>query len=238
MAQREVFMGLLDIFKKGKKEEIVQKGRMQEIKLQDEMKHYMTRNGETVFEFQEAQPKPGQFYDTTQVIPGRKIGTIDNREVYEVLVTWFNENDMVYLEGRKYTRAIAGIDWNLLQTDPDYAQVVMKELLKKTRVEAYLDAAMKTEDELAEERQDENDFEKYPHGRYVGEVNIGKSGQYRKSFDSEIGNLMHYSADMVADRNEYRAKAEERRKEKIEARKAEIARLQAEIDSYEMDKQI
>ncbi|MDE5830812.1 MAG: hypothetical protein K2H53_04000, partial [Clostridia bacterium] len=202
----------------------------------DTVKFFKTPEGMEALEYYNANPRPGQFYDTTRIVINNKARIIENTEIYDLWVSHFNETDVVFLDdsGKEsgsrtdYKHIIASIDPELIKTDPDYIQCLVKGLLERNRVEDFISKAMKDEEEL-EKTGASSDM---PHGMYVGCVTkVGES--YKKGFDPRVGRAMHEAPEMKAERAKYKERQKEIMKENVQRRQAEINRLQAEIDEYQ-----
>ena len=167
-----------------------------------------------------------QFYDTTRLIINKKPLIMSDKEVYNCLVSWygsddcqiFNENlgKFESLRATEYRNILAQIDLNLLQNDPDYCKMVMQNLLNRERVEKYLDMGL---EEMPER----------PCGKYIGGV-MEFGNQYKKFFSEAVGKASHNSETMINKRKRHRERIEYAKKMAIDRKKAEIAKLQSEID--------
>lgn len=217
-------MGLLDKFRKNKEQENIQP---QQYDLPFEVELKMIANDLIQIDFFDKQADFKQFYDTTRLVASYNPTSLgNNRDVLNCKVSWYGHNDAQILDGGKesgrraqYRGVLAQIDLNLLQTDANYCQAVMKGLLNQNRVEQYLDRGLEENPDM-------------PCGKYIGGI-IEKDGKYRKSFDPNIGRQSHYSDLMVNRRKEYRENQEMRRQQQIEDRRKQIEKLQSEIDSME-----
>lgn len=230
-------MGILNnIFGNKKQKESVTK---QEVKRQDYCRKTETEQGRRVFEYYDANAKFGQFYDTTRVIIDKEPIIAENTELYDCMVSWFNRDDVVMFDrdgnevGSRtaYKHVVAGIDPNLMESNPEYLSAVIKKLLEKERVERYESYSLKSEAEILKERE-AGDDRIVACGKYVGSV-INSNGKWRNVFIGDIGRMFHSSPEMQEERRTHKERMEEIRKEKIEQKKAEIARLQAEVGEYE-----
>lgn len=152
-------MGLLDrILGKDKNKEDTIQEKQREVK--DTVKFFRGPQGLEGIEYYNANPKPGQFYDTTRVVINNQCKIVEGTEIYDLWVSHFNETDVVFLDddGREsgsktdYTHVIASIDPELIKTDPDYIECLVKGLLERNRVEDYISKAMKDEEELGATR--------------------------------------------------------------------------------------
>lgn len=229
-------MGFFDFFK-GKKK--VEQPKPTYQRPQDDFNIVPSRDGTLTCSYTEANPKPGQDYDTTIVVISKLIDQINNRILYRCKVAWHGDTIFTDEHGNPefdYTDVIASIDPNLMQSDPQYARLAMLGLFNKNIVNSYIENAMKTASELAEERQNPNDFAFYPHGRYIGNIEINEKGELKKNFDPQIGKVFHFDPEMVEERNAYKQKLAKRAE--ISANKAElykqIAKLEQESKQLEI----
>ena len=111
------------------------------------------------------------------------------------------------------------LDLELLENDINYCNMVMKKLLDKERVEKYLENGLE-------------ETPKQPCGKYVGGVKKTENG-YTKFFSTTVGQASHNSELMVNRRKEHREMLERKKQKDIENKRAQIAKLQREIDNME-----
>ena len=123
------------------------------------------------------------------------------------------------LRAQEYRGVLAEIDLELLQTDPNYCNMVMKELLDKQRVERYLESGLQETPE-------------HPCGKYIGGIRQTEKG-YGKFFSTIVGKASHNSELMVNRKQEHREMIEKQRQKAIADKKAQIEKLQSELDSME-----
>lgn len=190
-----------------------------------EMKFNRTREGRFQVDFYDKKAKSDQFYDTTRLVVDSKPLFIENQAVQNCAVSWYSQDDVVFLDSqyenesinaRNYKGVLAQIDLTLLQTDPNYCSVVMRQLLNRNRVNKYL------EDGLQETPSK-------PCGKYIGGVRKTENG-YDKFFYLPIGKASHNSDLMKKRREEYRKGKEKRKQEEIDRKRDEMHKLQNEID--------
>ena len=177
-------------------------------------------------EFYDTKANFKKFYDITRLLINKKPLIMSGKEVYNCLVSWygsedcqmFNENSGKFESPRatEYRNILTQIDLNLLQNDPDYCKIVMQNLLNMERVEKYLDMGLEETPE-------------HPCGKYIGGV-MKFGNQYKKFFSETIGKASHNSETMINKRKRHRERIEYAKKMAIERKKAEIAKLQTEID--------
>ena len=192
-------------------------------------------------DFIEANPNFAQFYDTTRLIVQNRCMDFPDKNIYDCLVSWYGQQDAIMLdsesgeliEGRRnnYTHVLAQIDLNLLQTDPDYLKKVMLALLNESRVNRYMNAGMKTPEEIAKAQADGNKSIDLC-GRYIGGI-AGKERNYQKFFDVAVGKKAHNLPDIVRARQELRQYREMSTKREIESKQAEINKLRARLNELE-----
>lgn len=220
-------MGFLDIFKK--KENNVQKPN---IRLQMEQKPFdiklrATNDGRLQVDFYDRESEFKNFYDTTRLIVSGIPLNIGGKDVYNCMVSWYGESDcqmmidkatkeMSSLRAIDYREVLAEIDLDLLQTDTKYCEKLMKGLLNKSRVESYLENGLQ-------------EMPQRPCGQYIGGLRQTEDG-YKKIFDAYIGRKSHNSSQMVEKRRERRKQIEDIKRRQIDDKKAQIRKLQAELD--------
>jgi hypothetical protein len=226
-----IFMGFFDRFKKCDKqnESNVANNRQQVTQLPFDIEYKPTLNGNLQVEFYDNDRDFKKFYDTTRLIIGRQPLNIEGHQVYNCAVSWYGQNDCQILDkktglfdslrAQEYRGVLAEIDLELLQTDPNYCNMVMKELLDKQRVERYLESGLQETPEQ-------------PCGKYIGGVRQTERG-YGKFFSTVVGRASHNSDLMINRRKEHREMIELQRQNAIENKKAQIKKLQSELDSME-----
>lgn len=185
--------------------------------------------GNLQVEFYDKNPDFKKFYDTTRLIIGRQPLDIEGHQVYNCAVSWYGHSDCQMfdektgkfdsLRAQEYRGILAEIDLGLLQSDPNYCNMVMKGLLNKQRVERYLENGLQETPEQ-------------PCGKYIGGVKQTEKG-YGKFFSTVVGRASHNSALMVNRRQEYRSRIDAQRQEAIANKRAQIEQLQSELDSME-----
>lgn len=224
-------MGFFDKFKKDNKQNIeaVANNRPTVDQLPFDIKYSSTSNGNLQVEFYDKEADFKKFYDTTRLIIGRQPLDIEGHQVYNCAVSWYGHDDCKILnketgkldsmKAQAYRGVLAEIDLELLQNDLDYCNMVMNKLLDKQRVERYLETGLQEEPEQ-------------PCGKYIGGVEQTEKG-YGKFFSTIVGQISHNSKLMVDRRQERRAMIEAKRQKDIADKKAQIERLQSEIDSIE-----
>ena len=100
--------------------------------------------------------------------------------------------------------------------NPQYIAVLMRGLLKQSRVEEYLSKGL----------QDETDR---PCGKYVGGIQMTSEG-YRKIFNQKLGQLAHNTYEMRMQRAIHKRNEEQRKAAEIAKKRRQIDELQGQID--------
>lgn len=224
-------MGFFDIFKKKEKNNNIHQSDNRQIKNTFDASFSATNDGRLKVDFYDREAEFKQFYDITRLIVDGTPLNIDGQEVYNCMVSWYGENDcqtpdkenggFSSMRSRDYRGVLAQIDLNLLQSDPNYCTAVMKGLLNKSRVEKYLENGMQECPEM-------------PCGKYIGGIRQTQTG-YNKFFDVGIGKASHNSRLMVDRRQKRREHLKAAKQKEIESRKAQIAKLQSEIDEMSLE---
>lgn len=224
-------MGFLDRFKKTGKQDTrnVTNNREAAEQLPFDVSYSRIANGNLQVEFHDRNADFKKFYDSTRLIIDKEPFYMEGHQVYRCAVSWYGDSDCRVWDAREerynslraqdYQRVLAEIDLELLQTDVNYCNMVMKGLLDKQRVEKYLENGLQETPE-------------YPCGEYIGGVRK-KEQSYNKFFSTVVGRASHNSESMVNKRQQYREKMEKQRQEAIENKEAQIAKLQSEIDNLE-----
>lgn len=220
-------MGLLDKFRKKTENVQPEINNKEEIDLKTfDIEYGTTTDGRLQVDFYDMQADFKQFYDTTRLIVSDNPLNLAGQEVYNCIVSWYGQNDCQMLDertgkfesqrSRQYRGVLAQIDLNLLKSDSDYCNKVMKGLLNKKRVERYLEAGL-------EETPGQ------PCGKYIGGVRQTEKG-YSKFFSPAVGKASHNSNLMIKRRQEHRARIEAAKQKAIDDKKAQIEKLQTEIN--------
>lgn len=222
-------MGFFDRFKK-KDKQITEKAdndRQPERQLPFEAEYSQSSSGNLQVDFYDKNADFKKFYDTTRLIVDRQPLDIEGHQVYDCVVSWYGHYDCRMLDeetgqfdsigAREYRDVLAEIDIELLKTDPNYCNKVMTDLLDKQRVEKYLESGMQEEPE-------------HPCGKYIGGIRQTEKG-YGKFFSIVVGIASHNSELMVNRRQEHREIIEYRRQKAIADKKAELEKLQEELES-------
>lgn len=223
-------MGFFDKFKKHSKENVSTLANSQQItQLPFDVKYNQFSNGNLQIEFYDKDSDFKKFYDTTRLIIDRQPLNIEGHQVYNCAVSWYGQNDCQMLNERTgefdslnaqdYRGVLLEIDLELLQTDPNYCNIVMNGLLDKQRVERYLESGLQETPEQ-------------PCGKYIGGV-IQTDIGYGKFFSTVVGMASHNSDLMINRRQEYREMIEAQKQKAIADKRAEIRKLQSELDSME-----
>lgn len=224
-------MGFFDILKKKDKKNIgdVVNNRQPVEQLPFDIEYSPTSNGNLQVEFYDKDSDFKKFYDTTRLIIGRQPLNIEGHQVYNCAVSWYGQNDCQMLDektgkfdslrAQEYRGVLAEIDLELLQRDPNYCSVVMRELLDKQRVERYLESGLQETPEQ-------------PCGKYIGGLGQKEIG-YGKFFSRSVGQASHNSELMINRRQEHRSMIEVQKQKDIEAKRAQIEKLQSELNNME-----
>lgn len=224
-------MGFFDRFKKNDKQNIesaVNNG--QPIKqLPFDIEYSTASNGNLQVEFYDHDSDFKKFYDTTRLIVNKQPLNIGGHQVYNCAVSWYGSNDCQILDektgkfdslrAQEYRGVLAEIDLELLQSDPNYCNMVMKGLLDKQRVARYLESGLQETPEQ-------------PCGKYIGGVIQTEKG-YAKFFSTIVGQASHNSDLMVNKRQQRKEMMEAQKQKAIADKKAQIAKLQSEVKSME-----
>ncbi len=134
-------MGILDIFKKKQKTVETQSEKSFDIK------YKVIDSGKLQIDFCIPGTKLSHSYDTTRLIIDRKPLAIGGECAYNCAVSWYSQDDADFynpkygfekLDAINYKGILAQIDFNLLQKDENYCNVVMTSLLDKIRVNEIL----------------------------------------------------------------------------------------------------
>ena len=162
-------MGFFDRFKK--KENNNMPTNQPEMKPYD-IKYSIGSNGTIQIDFYDRNADFKQFYDTTRLVIFSQ-STLAGQMVQNCAVSWYGSNDCLmmdkargtFVNGRaeEYSYVMTQLDLNLLQNDPEYCSVVMKQLLNQKRVRTYLEKGLQEalrEKEIEQEEQIELSEEK------------------------------------------------------------------------------
>ena len=216
-------MGFFDRFKK--KENNNMPTNQPEMKPYD-IKYSIGSNGTIQIDFYDRNADFKQFYDITRLVIFSQ-STLAGQMVQNCAVSWYGINDCLmidkergtFVNGRaeEYSYVMTQLDLNLLQNDPEYCSVVMKQLLNQKRVRTYLEKGLQEAPDI-------------PCGEYIGGV-MRKDEGYRKFFSAPVGQASHYSSRMKSIRENHRASLEASKQREIAAKQAQIAKLQSEIDN-------
>ncbi len=224
-------MGFFDRLKKNDKQnnsnEVNNKEQAKQLPF--EVDYSQIFNGNLQVDFYDKDADFKKFYDTTRLIVSREPFAIEGHQIHNCAVSWYGQNDCGMVDGKtgkwdslraqEYRGVLAEINLELLQTDPSYCEMVMKKLLDKQRVERYLESGLQETPEK-------------PCGKYIGGIRKTEKG-YRKFFSTIVGEASHNSKLMVNRRQEHRKRIEEQRQKAIADKKAQIEKLQSELDGLE-----
>lgn len=226
-------MGFFDRFKKSDKQiiEDTVNNRQPEGQLPFNVEYSPTSNGNLQIEFYDEDSDFKKFYDTTRLIVSRQPLNIEGHQVYNCAVSWYGQNDCQMLDektgkfdslrAQEYRGVLAEIDLELLQSDQNYCSMVMKGLLDKQRVERYLENGLQETPE-------------HPCGKYIGGVRKTEEG-YGKFFSIIVGQASHNSELMIKRRQQRREMVEAKKQKAIADKKAQIEKLQNELDSMKRE---
>lgn len=246
----------------GKKEKEEQR-RIEQEQQKDKMSTGYMEDGKRIFELVEAfVDSKSQDYDTTRVIfdEEQPIMVDVNGAYYDCMVYWLGSENETFMEASelrqefKPEHVIVGFNKELMLNDRNYFKTVMKGLLQRERIKEYIERGLMTEDELEEKRQslleeargkDGEEKKKLeseaahciPCGRYVGEAvkHIDENGKtyIGKRFNGRLGYEYHNLPEMEQERQEHKMELERKRQSRIAEKRAQIERLQSEIQQYE-----
>ena len=154
-------------------------------------------------------------YDSTRLIMDKPI-TLAGKQLWNCRVSWYGiedgiGRDFIKPRSEQYTGVLAQIDLDLLQHDPTYCKMVMKNLLDQDRVRSYLNEGLKENPER-------------PCGKYIGGVGKTEKG-YAKFFSPSVGEASHNSKLMVDRRKQLRTLRQKELSAKIASKQAEIEDL-------------
>lgn len=218
-------MGLFDRFKRKNNAQQMQSNvRRQEPTINQKPYDLDIKNlndGSVQFEFTDNVYETSKNYDTTRLIVQSQ-STVANKTVFNCLISWydkentvfFDENGQMYGDFNNYKSISVELDWNALQTNPDYIQTVMKELLTRERVTSHLNESLNGTRQC---------------GNYMGGV-FQKNGEYRKYLDEYVAMASHNSPAMVNERRRFFEAQRRMRNEQNAKDRAEIDRLQSRIN--------
>ena len=222
-------MGLLDIFKNNKNQNAERVDNYTQNELPFDIRFNQIPNGNMQVELFNKNSNYDKFYDTTRLIIDRVPLNIEGHQVYNCAVSWYGHDDcqmlnektrqLDSLRAQEYRGVLIELDLELLQTDPNYCNVLMNGLLDKERVERYLEKGLEETPDL-------------PCGKYIGGVSKTEKG-YGKFFSRDVGMSSHYSDLMVNRRRRKIEENERQRQAEIESKKNQIKKLQSEIDDME-----
>ncbi len=222
-------MGFFDKFKKNNKSVEKEINNKQSTELPVNVQFIQLPNNILQVEFYDSNAKLKEFYDTTRLMIDTNPRSMAGHTVYDCAVSWYGQDDCQTLNNltqkfdslrsREYQRILAEINLDLLQSDSSYCNMVMKSLLDKERVEKYIAMGLQETPEQ-------------PCGKYIGGIKQTEKG-YRKFFAVAVGQSSHNSEQMVSKRQEYRAEIEAQRQAKIAEKKAQIEKLQSEINDMD-----
>lgn len=224
-------MGFFDRFKKNDKQNIENavNNRQLVAQLPFDVEYSTLSNGNLQVVFYGKDLDFKKFYDTTRLIVGKQPLNIEGHQVYNCAVSWYGRSDCQMfdektgkfdsLRAQEYRGVLAEIDLELLQSDPNYCKILMEGLLDKQRVERYLESGLKETPEQ-------------PCGKYIGGIRQTEKG-YGKFFSTIVGRASHNSELMVNRRQEHREMLERQKQKAIADKKAQIEKLQNELDSME-----
>lgn len=224
-------MGILDIFKKKNNNTYTNTSHQQQetnLPFRPDLK--VTPDGYWQLDCYDENADFKNFYDTTRLIINPNPTLICNKWVYNCMVSWYGRDNISFFNqntgeyetsgSTDYSNIFAQIDLNLLQTDEDYYNCFMKDLLNKKRVEKYLNYGLQENPDI-------------PCGEYIGGIARTSNGYYKNGFSLDIGNACHYSPLMLHKRQLHRETIELQKKKTIQAKREQIARLQNDINSMQ-----
>lgn len=204
-----------------------------------------TEGGQLAFEVSTPEKSLREFYDTTKIIVDDRPEIVMGKELYDCFVSWYNDSDAIMFDKNgqmvgsrtNYKHVISGIDVWRLRADEEYLTYVAKELFDKKRVTDYLNASKMNTQEIAEanSKLGPNDRRYVECGRYIGEVADRGNGRFVKTFQVEIGQILHNSAEMIAERNRNRNRKISLNQERINEKREQIKKLEEEMANLHAD---
>lgn len=169
-------------------------------------------------------------YNTTFIDICNEPIMVGNNPLYKCGLSWYNDRDSdgdtMFCDPENPAHILAqenvlvGINWTLLQQDPNYCIALLEKLCDKPCVEEYLGQGLQEEP-------------KRPCGNYIGSIKKTDKGVYTKYFDELIGKAVHNSPSMVTKRTTYKQSIEDKKQQEILSKQEEIAKLQNELQNLE-----
>ena len=211
-------MGLIDLFRKNKK--ITKKSLPEQEEKKDSYDIFINDEWKMQIDYIEGKPDFNKYYDTTTLIIEDSSSVIANCKV-----SWYNQYDTIIINrynGREedsrtnYKDILVKLNYGLLQSDDQYVKKLMVSLLDRRRVNSYLENGMMDNPEK-------------PCGKYIGGVEKIE-GEFKKSFENEVGKWAHNLPEMVEKRRKAKEYAERQRMEEVKRKKEQIIKLQKEVD--------
>ncbi len=156
----------------------------------------------------------GQNSYCTRLVLEPRPERINYHKVYTGKVSWYNTLDTMYFDKgnmrdprNRGPKIRLSVDPDLLQTDNEYTEIVMGDLLSKNRVTSYMNRGLTENPDI-------------PCGNYVGGVRVLRNGRYDKFFDSKTGYYVHNLPEIARYRAGYQEKG--RRNQAISRRKRQL----------------
>ena len=127
--------------------------------------------------------------------------------LYNAKVFWYDSDDTkAYSDGEKKARRVdgypivLGVDLNKInKRDMAYCQTLFEKLLEMNRVKKYLYTGG-----LFDPFDKKDPYSQHVEcGNYVGHVAIGTNGKYVRSFDGNVGRIVHNSKPMKLQRKRF-----------------------------------
>ena len=146
-----------------------------------------------------------------------------NSTVSNCLVSWYNQDDVIFLDGQSsrdtYEKIIASLDAEKMMSDKQYCTFAMKKLLNQKRIMEYL------------ERGKSDEPQEYPCGNYVGGVTQNDEGKLVKRFDPRAGIESHNSPYMQNVRLQEKIKLEKAKERKKAELESKMKSIQDELEN-------
>lgn len=220
-------MGFFDLFKNNNNNKINENMNHVQEKMPFEVSYTQLQDGGIQIEFEENDSRIslGQDYDITRLIIYDKNVLLANHLLSECYVSWYGRDDVQFVDPKldqqtrknQFKQVLAEIDLEQIKSNPEYLKMLIRGLMKESRVEEYLDKGL----------QDNPDR---PCGIYIGGVKETNNG-YGKFFDQDVGYAAHNTPEMLRKRENYKTKIEAEKRARIERINKEISKLQEERDS-------
>ena len=195
-------------------------------KINDKLSYIITNDGKHGIEYYNPDNRArfAKGYDTTRIVSIGFPKKIDGHDVCECMISWYDMSQVleqsvydkrgVNGDFNKYTKVLAEIDMEQLNSNPEYTETLMNALMNKNRVENYVNSSLQENPDIRT-------------GRYIGKLQRCEDGTYGKVFDTRIGEITYNLPEMVQEREQRkinRERAEEKGNMQEKTETAEIER--------------